>query len=183
MTKFVPHLTNTKVYELSLVAINQVGPRCDLIYRYTDDDGDEMFIREFTDNYFERVTRLAVDPNGNTTDFVKDVVTRGCHKRFGSVYRLCVIAELGLNYNPATGHWYTAITQTHGLSTNYTHAETEPTWWLQNEHYYGDSQLRLLDKQYNANYYDAVTELEERVNAYESECWVLAADSAEVATV
>ena len=169
MTKYVPSLTKGKTYDLSLIAINQHGTRCDLIYSYIDDEGDEMFLREFTETFIHQLQRVAIWNRGNCTELLRrNVKMRGAYRLYTQLHRCCIKAELALNFNGSTGHYYTVITKRIALSDNYRLPETIPSFWLTDEYFYGDAGLAELDYRHQRAMYLATAELEERAEIYES---------------
>jgi len=169
MTKFIPSLTQGKTYELSLIAINQQGNRCDLIYSYVDDDGDEMFLREFTETFVFRMNRTAIWNHGHCVEELhRDVKIRGAYRHYDSLYKRTVLATLALNYNPSTQHYYTVITARKGSGLHYSLPVERPDFWLTDEVFYGLEGLAELDRRHQKALYMANRELEERADVYES---------------
>ena len=150
MSKFTPSLTGNKEYSLSLVAINQHGTRCDIIWSYIDDDGDEMFVREFRDNFRRHVRKTAVSPEYHYKQNVeREYAVRGCYALFNYTCGLCVRANLGLRLNEATGRYYTVITNfIREVPDEFTMCSTNPYFWLTDEAYFGFEALSGLDRQY-----------------------------------
>lgn len=169
MTKYIPSLTQDKTYELSLIAINQRGNRCDLVYSYVDDDGDEMFIREFTETFVYRMSRTAIWNHGNCVEELhRDVKIRGAYSQYESLYKRTIRATLALNFNPSTQHYYTVITVRKGTGLHYSLPIEKPEYWLTDEVYYGLEGLAELDRRHQRALYLANRDLEERAEYYES---------------
>ena len=170
MSKFTPSLTGNKEYSLSLVAINQRGTRCDIIWSYIDDDGDEMFIREFRDNFIRHVRKTAISPKYGYKQNVERVFTvRGCYATFNHVCGLCVRANLGLRLNEYTGRYYTVVTRLiREVPDEFTMCSTRPYFWLTDEAFFGFEELSVLDRQYTATISAANRQLDEEVHFVES---------------
>lgn len=167
--KFTPTLTKGKIYELSLIGINQKGTRCDLIYSYIDDDGDTMFLREFTETINFTLKRPATWNRGNCHEILtRTFRVRGAYRFYDKLDRVCLRAKLALSLNGATGRYYTVIAERCGLSSNWTMPEETPSYWLTDEYYYGPTGLSMLDARKNQAMYMAEQSLEELADYYES---------------
>ncbi len=165
MSKFTPSLTGNKEYSLSLVAINQHGTRCDIIWSYIDDDGDEMFVREFRDNFRRHVRKTAVSPKYHYKQYVeREYAVRGCYATFNHIAGLCIRATLGMAYNPSTGRDYTIITKyVREADEEFRMCSKVPYFWLTDEGFFGFQNLQALDHQFAADVANANNMVDEEV--------------------
>lgn len=169
MNKFTPSINPDRTYALSLVALNQCGTRCDLIWSYIDDEGDEMFIREFRDNFYKKVRKTAKSPNGIKYNVERSFVARGAYAMWNHLTGLCVRAKLGMAMNPKTGHEYTVICRFEAQSNGeFMMCSQMPYFWLTEESWYGVEAMQMLDAAYDADYAKANAEVNAEVRYYES---------------
>lgn len=170
MSKFTPSLTQNKEYSLSLIAINQHGTRCDIIWSYVDDDGDEMFVREFRDNFIRHVRKTAVSPKYHYKQNVeRSYAVRGCYAAFNHIAGLCIRATLGMAHNPSTGRDYTIITKyVREADDEFRMCSNVPYFWLTDEGFFGFQNLQALDNQYVADVANANHMVDEEVMAINS---------------
>jgi len=180
MNKFTPSLTADHIYTLSLVAINQHGSRCDLIWCYIDDAGDEMFLRQFIDNFQKHVRKTVfVDALDSMKNVERSFYVRGCFQTFNAVARLAIKAKLALVENPNTGRNYTVITSIISQCNNeYTMCARAPYFWLTDEVFYGPASIKQLDDQYVNQLKQAHNEVDKEIEYLQSPGFEVFAESA-----
>ena len=175
MTKYIPTITEGKSYNLSLVAVNIHDKTCDLIWSYIDDDGDQMFVREFSDDFIERVEEDAVVPRGRVTreqtkNCYVDFKAHGAYRNYSYLAGLVISTGLTLMKNKKTMRTYTKLTgpQTVLPTSQFKMSDTCPNFWLTGKSYFGPTRISVLDVEYHAAKGNAMAELRDIVDYYES---------------